>query len=732
MTQRLKRPKVKGKEREEFTSFQKAASARGQRWLLRGLLATAGWERLVLRLPEAAEEIDILEHLNTIGTGVCAFLEIDSKSLQGRALAQARRNLIRHYQKLARSELPDLPHAQLLMQEIGLTPLEVDLMAFALLANHQPDFQTGFGFLGNLVSPAALFEKIAVCLGVEVAQVSQAFARQGTLAASGLVTVSPNCRGNCDLNDWLDVLPKLSSQLDEPYLSTASLLSSYLKLPAEPPRVLADFAHLTSVISVLKPLLRGAIAEGVCGVNILLYGPTGTGKTALVNALACDLGLQLLEVSVADEDGDALERQGRVKALRLVGRLGASRGDALILFDEVEDYFRSGFRQDSWESLHPDGGPGKGYTVDLLQSAPAPTFWVTNDLESIDPAYRRRFNFVLEVGPPPPAVRANIAAQYLAPLGIDETGLRQRVAAHEHLPPGLIAQAAETTRLAQEADNANRARIFEATLNQHLAALDMTPLPQVPRVSLPYGLQYLALKTDPAALLEGLRSRAEGRLLFYGVPGSGKTALARHLAESLGLTYLRQRASDLLGPYVGETERAIAAMFQRARAQGALLVLDECDSFLSSRTRAHQSWEVSLVNEVLTQMEDYPGIFVATTNFLDALDEASLRRFDVKLEFLSLTPDKAAALFAAVLGRDGIALSDAEQNEWREQLRCLHGLTPGDYLSALRGLSLRNASTDARTLFDALAAECLLKAPEKSKQPMGFTGTPMRGSARIC
>lgn len=732
MTQRRERQEIKPNRRLGVTSFQQATSARGQRWLLRGLLATKGWERVMSRLPKNPEALEFLEELESGGKSVCAFLGVDPESLRGRRPVQAKRSLHRYYQKLVRRRLPAIPHGEFLMQEMGLTPLEVDLVMFALLAKRHRDFQAGFGFLGSLFCPATLFEKIAICLGVDVIAVSRALGRRGGLATSGLVTVSSEeWSASCDVADCLDVLPKLADRLDEPDLTAATLLASYLKAPAEPARTLADFSHLDSAIGVLKPLLRGAVVERARGVNILLHGPTGTGKTALVNALAQDLGLRLLEVSVADEDGDALERQGRIKALRLVGRLGASRGDALILFDEVEDYFKRGFRRDSWDQLHTDGGPGKGYTVELLQSAPAPTVWITNDIDGIDPAYRRRFDFVLEVGPPPPAVRARIAAHYLAPLGIDDPDLRQRVAAHAHLPPGLIARAAETTRLAKSVDGAEPARVFEETLNQHLTALEMAPLPQVPRVSLPYGLQYLTLKTDPAALIDGLRSRAEGRFLFYGVPGSGKTALARHMAETLELPYLRQRASDLLNPYVGETEQAIRAMFRRARAQGALLVLDECDSFLSSRTRARHSWEVSLVNEILTQMEDYAGIFVATTNFLDALDEASLRRFDVKIEFLPLTPDKAVALFAAVLEREGIALSAAEQIDWRERLRRLDGLTPGDYLAALRGMSLRGTQTDAGSLLDALAAECLLKDSGRSARPIGFTATVTSGPAVV-
>ena len=92
--------------------------------------------------------------------------------------------------------------------------------------------------------------------------------------------------------------------------------------------------------------------------------------------------------------------------------------------------------------------------------------------------------------------------------------------------------------------------------------------------------------------------------------------------------------------YVGQSERNIAAAFEEARETGAMLVFDEADSLLWDRRDAQRSWEVSQVNEMLTWMAEHPLPVCFTTNLMDRIDQASLRRFtfSVRFEFL----DRAA------------------------------------------------------------------------------------------
>ncbi|MDP0880651.1 AAA family ATPase, partial [Klebsiella variicola] len=92
--------------------------------------------------------------------------------------------------------------------------------------------------------------------------------------------------------------------------------------------------------------------------------------------------------------------------------------------------------------------------------------------------------------------------------------------------------------------------------------------------------------------------------------------------------------------FVDETEQNMARMFDTAQTEGAVLLLDEADSFLRSRKHAERNYEVSEVNEMLAGMERFHGLFICTTNLFDDLDEAALRRFAFKIRFKALKPEQ--------------------------------------------------------------------------------------------
>jgi SpoVK/Ycf46/Vps4 family AAA+-type ATPase len=141
-------------------------------------------------------------------------------------------------------------------------------------------------------------------------------------------------------------------------------------------------------------------------------------------------------------------------------------------------------------------------------------------------------------------------------------------------------------------------------------------------------------------IVAALTASGHGTLCFYGAPGTGKTALAEHIAQALQRPLMIRQASDLVSKFVGETESNMARMFAEAESEQAVLLLDEADSFLRSRRRAERHYEVTEVNEMLAGMERFGGIFVCTTNLFEDLDEAALRRFTFKIGFKPLEPDE--------------------------------------------------------------------------------------------
>ena len=179
--------------------------------------------------------------------------------------------------------------------------------------------------------------------------------------------------------------------------------------------------------------------------------------------------------------------------------------------------------------------------------------------------------------------------------------------------------------------------------------------------------------------------------------GSRDVELFRQVVEAV-------RASDLMSPYVGETEARISAAFRRCGEAGTLLLLDEADSFLFDRQGATRSWESGMVNEMLRSMEALRAPFIATTNLIDRMDPATQRRFTLRVSFQSLPRQQVAALFARYFDK---AMPEP----------LAEGLTPGDFaVVAHRARLLGEARPEM--LYDWLVAERNARGPERGR--MGF------------
>lgn len=229
-----------------------------------------------------------------------------------------------------------------------------------------------------------------------------------------------------------------------------------------------------------------------------------------------------------------------------------------------------------------------------------------------------------------------------------------------------------------------------------------------------YRLDILNADCDLAEVREGLIRHRQGRLCLYGPPGTGKTAFGRYLAETLDMPLMVRRASDILSPWVGMTEQSMAGMFRQAVEEGALLLLDEADSFLQDRQGAQRVWEITEVNEMLTQLESFEGVFIASTNLMDSLDSVALCRFDLKIRLDYLRPEQAWTMFVETAARLGVEAGE----ELRSNVGGLAVLTPGDFANVVRQSRLR-AITDAADLYQRLRAEFAAK-PESRRRRIGF------------
>lgn len=612
-------------------------------------------------------------------------------------------------------DLPLFCNIEILGRLLGLSEADQTVLAFAVVLSAFDKFKTAFLALNETVSHDRIAKIIAAISGQPEIDIRKSLHEDSPLLSAGIIKVEP---GSVDLERKIDLMERLGEILLQQHADEDVLVGQFLK-PASPPTLdITDFPHLARDIDALSAYLGNAIQSREPGVNTLFYGPPGTGKTELVKVLAAKLGLDLFEISFSDDSGNPIKGNERLRAYNLCQKIVAHRPNTLLMFDEIEDVFENYgflallFGGDKKEMAK---GGGKAWINRTLERNSTAAIWITNN-QDIDSAYLRRFDYSVRFPIPPQAVRKEIARHHFGQFEPAERWLCG-VAANEVASPAQLERAARVARIACNGDKTRALELVEQVLDRSATLLDQKRTPPRNVLRTGYDLGFINTDIDIQKVVAGLKRKPRGTFCFFGPAGTGKSELGRYLADEIGKPVLLRRASDILSMWVGESEKNIARMFDDARQQEAVLILDEADSFLADRRNARASWEVTQVNELLTQMEAFEGIFICTTNLMQKLDQASLRRFGFKVKFDFLKPDQRWDMFARELGRYGSDLDAA--SEWEPLVRRIDQLTPGDFAVVARQYELWSTVPTAGELYEQLHRECIAKGA--LGRSIGFT-----------
>ena len=593
---------------------------------------------------------------------------------------------------------------------MGLNVVERRLLEFSIIIHVDRMLNKTADSLGGL-SNQNLYFALSILLDLPLAEIREALSGKGRLASAGLLTLDAN--SNCCLSGKLDLLSeKFVDQMMTEVLDPAQLLRGMLNLSTPPTLSLMDYPHFSTSLELLKPYLGEAIAQQRRGVNIFLYGAPGTGKSELARVLAKDLGCELFEVASEDSGGNPLSGERRLRSYRAAQNF-LSKRTTFLLFDEVEDVFNDGSHQWGRKST---AQVRKAWMNRILEENPVPSIWLSNTVDEIDQAFMRRFDMVFELPAPPKKLRENIVRSYCADF-LDEKTVNT-LADAEGLTPAVITRAAGVIQILrnhlpiERIPQAMSHLVSNALQAQGCGSLRAGRADSQPSF---YDPRFINTSKDLVALAARLQLNPWGSVCLYGPSGTGKTAFGRWLADQLGRPLLVKRASDLLAPFLGQTEQNIAACFREAMSSNSVLLIDEVDSFLQDRRRAQRPWEVTQVNEMLTQMESFSGLFIASTNLMEGLDPATLRRFDMKLRFDYLKPSQARSLFACQC--KDLDLPEPSANEFAAIER-MSLLTPGDF-AVLRRQARMSGLGSVNEALTLLMEECALKEDGR-KRNIGF------------
>ncbi|SDK90318.1 AAA family ATPase [Natronorubrum texcoconense] len=403
--------------------------------------------------------------------------------------------------------------------------------------------------------------------------------------------------------------------------------------------------------------------------GVLLYGPPGTGKTLIARAVANEVDANFETISgpeiMSKYKGESEER------LREVFEQAEANAPTIIFFDEIDSI--AGQRDDDGDAENRIVGQLLTLMDGLDARGEVIVIGATNRVDVIDPALRRggRFDREIQVGVPDVEGRKEILEVHTRGMPLDDDVSVDAIARRTHgfVGADLDAVASEAAMAAirdrptesDERDEWNESpTVTKSHFDSALAAVEPSAMreyvaespntdfsnvggledaKQILRESVEWPLTY-------DRLFEETNTDPPSGVLLYGPPGTGKTLLARALAGETDVNFVRVDGPEIIDRYVGESEKAIREVFERARQSAPSIVFfDEIDAITAARGEGHEVTE-RVVSQLLTEldgMRENPNLVVlAATNRKDQIDPALLRPGRLDTHVLVGEPDQAA------------------------------------------------------------------------------------------
>ncbi|WP_199510304.1 AAA family ATPase [Nucisporomicrobium flavum] len=504
----------------------------------------------------------------------------------------------------------------------------------------------------------------------------------------------------------------------EPVLATAHPASTD---PDMPPPSVDDLPGLRTQAQELTELLDlGFHHREVLGrlgttvsLGVLVSGPAGSGKSALVRAVAASLGAGVLPVW--GPELAALTNDAAATRLRGLARDVRAGGPAVLLIADVE-------------ALAPRDEPGPLSTVfrqivaELIASGAA-VVCTTSRPEAVDPSLRSPDLLAVQLAVPLPdaAMRREQLRVLTRGMPLAEDVRLDDVAGRT---PGFVA--ADLGALAREAGVRAALRQKEAesptvAMDDFEAALDVVRPTSMAESTLEVAQVTLDEVGDMVEVKQTLTESVLWPLtypdtfarlgvqpprgvLLYGPPGCGKTFLVKAIAGTGKANVLSVKGAELLSKWVGDSERAVRELFRRAReAAPTLVFLDEVDALAPTRGQATDGGTTDrVVAALLTELDGVESlrnvVVIGATNRPDLIDPALLR--PGRLERLVFVPPPDGEARAAILRASSKSVPLDEAVDFDALGADLDGFSAADCAALIReaALTAMRESLEATTV----------------------------------
>jgi len=395
--------------------------------------------------------------------------------------------------------------------------------------------------------------------------------------------------------------------------------------------------------------------------GVLLHGPPGTGKTLMAKAVANEIDAHFQTISgpeiMSKYYGESEEQ------LREVFEDAEENAPAIIFIDELDSIASS--------RGEASGDVERRVVAQLLslmdgleERGQVTVIAATNRVDAIDPALRRggRFDREIEIGVPDKDGRMEIMQVHTRGMPMNDGIDLEEYAENTHGFVGAdlesLAREAAMNALRRirpeldleqdeiDAEVLERLQVTESDFKDALKGIQPSAMREV-FVEVPDvtwddvgGLgdtkerlrETIQWPLDYPEVFEEMDLQAAKGVLMYGPPGTGKTLLAKAVANEANSNFISIKGPELLNKYVGESEKGVREVFEKARSNAPTVVFfDEIDSIATERGQRTGDSGVGerVVSQLLTELDGLEAledvVVIATTNRPDLIDNALLR-----------------------------------------------------------------------------------------------------------